>query len=420
MVTRPSSSTRSVRPFVALAAVLALAASPACRNMPLTAPSGTAITLVATTNVLPVNGSTEVTAVLIEGGVTGAGNDSTVTSGVGTPVHNGTVVTFTTTIGRIEPAEAKTTNGRVSVRLIADGRSGKATITAFSGPASKTLEINIGAAAATLMTITASPASLGAAGGSSTITARVSDAQGNGLQGVPVSFATTKGTLSQSVTISNDQGDAATVLTTTEAADVTATSGGAEQPLTATAKVTLAPNLTVGITVPTAAITVGVPATFIVKPPTNIVVKNVSVDMGDGRTVQLGGISSDTTFQHLFAASGVLQVRATITDANNNTNSISVPVAVGPLNVSLALGTVAGIPTSPKVNTPLTFVATPTTGAQIVAYEWDFGDGSTTTTTSASVTHTYGGLGPVLITVKAIPNGGGPAAQATIAITIIP
>jgi len=59
MVTRTSSASRLVRPVVALLLGLSLAATAACRNQPLTAPSGSAITLVAATNVLPVNGSTE-------------------------------------------------------------------------------------------------------------------------------------------------------------------------------------------------------------------------------------------------------------------------------------------------------------------------------------------------------------------------
>jgi hypothetical protein len=93
-----------------------------CERVPLTAPSGTAITLVASSNVLPVNGQIDVTAVLIEGGF-GAGSGTsagTTTAGTGTPVHNGTVVTFTTTLGRLEPAETTTNAGRATTRLVAD------------------------------------------------------------------------------------------------------------------------------------------------------------------------------------------------------------------------------------------------------------------------------------------------------------
>jgi hypothetical protein len=199
----------------------------ACDRMPLTAPSGTAITLVATTNLLPVNGSTDVTAILIEGGLSpGTGTDNpTTTNGVGTPVHNGTLVTFTTSLGRIEPAEARTQNGRATVKLFGDGRSGTATVSAFSGAATQTVEVAIGAAGASRVVLTATPQALGPTGGTAVVTARVEDEQGNGLLGVPVSFSTTAGTLSPTSALTNAEGLATTSLTTTAAATVSATAG---------------------------------------------------------------------------------------------------------------------------------------------------------------------------------------------------
>jgi hypothetical protein len=81
-----------------LAAALILATSAACDKVPLTAPTESTIALFAAGNVVPLNGSLDLVA--------------TVTEPAGTPVHNGTLVTFTTTLGRVEPAEARTTNGR--------------------------------------------------------------------------------------------------------------------------------------------------------------------------------------------------------------------------------------------------------------------------------------------------------------------
>src|SRR5688572_6045342 len=170
-------------PTLTLACVVALGAM-ACDKVPLTAPAGTEITLVASTNVLPINGSTDLVAVLIEA-----------EGGAGTPVHNGTLVNFTTSLGRIEPAEARTVNGRVTVALKADGRSGIATVTAFSGSATQTLEVRIGAAAADRVSVIATPSSVPPNGGIVTIIARVEDENGNALAGVPVSFSTDAGTL---------------------------------------------------------------------------------------------------------------------------------------------------------------------------------------------------------------------------------
>lgn len=130
--------------LVRAAACVAVASlAGACDRVPLTAPSGTAITLIATANSLPADGSMDVIAVLIEGGI-GGGNNPGVEPGVGTTVHDGTVVTFTTTLGRIEPVEARTKDGRVTVRLVGDGRTGTAVVTAISGPAIGSIEIAVG------------------------------------------------------------------------------------------------------------------------------------------------------------------------------------------------------------------------------------------------------------------------------------
>jgi len=136
-----SSSFRSTGRLVAIVSLVTFAAS--CDNMPLTAPSGSAITLLGASNI-PVDGSTEITALVIEGGTGQTGNETTVLPGVGTPVHNGTVVSFRTTLGRIEPSERTTEDGRAVAILIADGRTGTAKVTAFSGPVSKTLDVTIG------------------------------------------------------------------------------------------------------------------------------------------------------------------------------------------------------------------------------------------------------------------------------------
>ena len=69
-----------------------------------------------------------------------------VTTGGGPPVRDDTIVTFVTTLGRFEPAEAKTTDGKVTVRFVGGGRAGAATITAFSGAAVGELEITVTAA----------------------------------------------------------------------------------------------------------------------------------------------------------------------------------------------------------------------------------------------------------------------------------
>src|SRR5262245_13175494 len=109
----------------------------ACQKVPLLAPSGSTITLTASTTALPVNGTAQLIAQVIEPS--------------GTPPHNDTQITFTTTLGRVEPAEALTDiNGRVLVTFKAGTENGTATITAISGGASGTgssVKIAVGTAA---------------------------------------------------------------------------------------------------------------------------------------------------------------------------------------------------------------------------------------------------------------------------------
>ena len=50
-------------------------------------------------------------------------------------VRDGTLVTFSATLGTLDPIDARTSNGRASVSFSAGSASGTATITAFSGAA---------------------------------------------------------------------------------------------------------------------------------------------------------------------------------------------------------------------------------------------------------------------------------------------
>jgi len=222
--------------------VLAGLAFGSCDRAPFTAPSGSAITLVASPGQIPANGASNITAFVIEG-AQGSGTDSEageVVPGAGTPVHNGTEVFFTTTLGKIEPADARTTSGRATARLVGSGLSGTAIVRATSGGATSTIEVDMGAASATRIVVTATPQTLPSSdGGTAVIVARVEDQQGNPVPGVLVSFTTTRGTLNPTSDITNDLGISTTDLSTTETATVTATSGGSATALSGTVIVTV-------------------------------------------------------------------------------------------------------------------------------------------------------------------------------------
>lgn len=213
-------------------AVVAAAACAACNPPPL-APSGAVIFLTAAAASVPSTGSVDIIAVLMDQGGTGAQPDTSAGRAAGTPVQDGTLVSFITNLGRIEPAEARTDNGSVKVRFIGDGRSGTATIVAYSGTVRAEITLKVGTAAVDSLTLSATP--LGVLGGSSTVTARVHDAGGNTLPGLAIQFTTTRGTLSSPSATTNVAGEAVVTLSTTVEATVTATVG------TKTATITITP-----------------------------------------------------------------------------------------------------------------------------------------------------------------------------------
>ena len=381
--------------WLAAIAVTMFSAS-ACDRVPLVAPSGTAITMVTSSSVLAVNGSTDITAFLIQGAQ--SGGQGGVTAGGGVPVHNGTTVLFTTTLGRIEPAEAKTDGGKVVVKLFADGRSGTATVTAISGPAFNSVDVTIGAAGATRVLVSATPQSLPATGGTSTVTAQVQDAGGNALLGVPVSFSTTAGTLSAPTAITDAQGVATTVLTTTAAATVTANAGGgASGALTGNVAITLRPQTTVTLTTPPS-ITASVPATFTVGVGANTIITNATIDFGDGTSTPLGSISANQTVQHLYGSGGSFTVKVTATDSNGDRREISTPVVVAPLVAVLTAN-----PATVTFGGSINFTVATSTGALIDRYEWDFGDGPVIVTPANTMSHIFQRRGTHTVVVRVVP-----------------
>src|SRR5580704_1275979 len=130
----------------------------ACQRVPLLAPSGSTITLIASATALPVNGTTQIIAQVIEAS--------------GTPPQQGTQVTFTTSLGSIQPSSAETdSGGRAVVTFNAGSANGTATISAISGGASvagaSAVKIAVGTAAVGRVNLNASPTLVPASGGAS-------------------------------------------------------------------------------------------------------------------------------------------------------------------------------------------------------------------------------------------------------------
>jgi adhesin/invasin len=346
--------------FVACAGLM----TAACDKLPLLAPQSSTIKLSTASTVVQTNGTTEIRATVLEPS--------------GTPVQNGTTVTFTTNLGTLSPQEARTLNGVATVQFLGNGQSGKAQVTAISGgAASEVLELSVGAAAAGRVVVTANPNQV-AAGSPSIITATVTDASGNPLSGVQVSFSTDNGSLSSAVSNTSSNGQAQAVLVTSRDATVTATVGTGTA-TTATVRVTVGSLPDITIT------------------PSGTPTESIVVDFGDGTNsgVLSGGSQS---VSHTYARQGTYLVEATGTSPSGTSKRATTTIAVadrGILNVTISKNP----DTAVAKNQPVTFTAS-TSGdtGTVRSYSWTFGDGQTFNG-SSQVTHSYSTSGTKTVTV---------------------
>jgi hypothetical protein len=379
-----------------------------CDRVPLLAPTGSVINLFATTNTVSLNSSVDIIATAIENGTdVGSGSGTTTsTAGAGTPVQNGTLISFTTTIGTIQPSEARTRNGQVTVQLVTSSQSGTATVTAYSGGASKTLQLKVGTAAAGRINLTATPQSLGSGGGTSTISAAVSDDGGAPVSGIPVSFSTDQGTLSSPTVTTDASGVASTLLTTTATATVTASAGSATA---ATAKVNVGARITPTIAANPAATTAGTPVTFSITTASTANVRDAVIDFGDGATQDLGSIGPQAQTSHTYTRSGQFTARITVQDATGASEFAVTTVTIGTLPVTLAAS-----PNPVTLGNPTVLTATVPSTTQIVSYTFTFDDNTPPITTAGNSTpHTFTSRGTHIVRVDVVAVGGATGTNTT-------
>ena len=341
----------------------------------LLAPSGSSITLIASATALPVNGSTDIIAQVIEA--------------VGDSPAARHVRLFFDDVG-IDSAEQVETDvsGRAIARFLAGTGSGSATITAISGGASVSatgaLKILVGTAAVGRVIVSANPTLVPALGGVTTISAVIIDINGNPLGAAPVSFSTTAGTLADAVVNSDQSGLAQTTLRTSTAATVTASVGAQAPPSTGggtgggggtttppatgsaagqasgTVTVGIASSPTLVITPPTAPPSSGLPANFtfaVTAAATNgSAIRSVVVNWGDGQTQDLGAITGSSIVSHVYRSSGSYSITATVTDSSGNVVTVTSFVTVLPPALTLGITPPS---TAPSANLPANFTFTP-------------------------------------------------------------
>ena len=400
--------------------VLAMLVAISCDRVPLIAPTNSTVTIDAGSRVVETGGSTSLSAMVIEES--------------GTPVQNGTVVRFTTTLGRLDPVEAQTRNGVATTTFFAGNDSGVAEVRATSGGAggsstttpstgnggttpptttttttnSNVVLISVGSAAVDTVTVRANPSSVSTGtGGTVNVIATVIGTAGRLLSNIPVSFSASRGTLSGTTAITDAQGEARVTLTTNGDTDISVAAGTK----TATTKVTGVPGPAVALTCSVGSATncatasVGQAVVFTAQRAQGSGnVTSAVLDFGDNSSVNLGTLSGPATIPHTYTQPGTYTARLTGTDGNESSSSVQVVL------VTAGTATVSATITTP----PRTVTATATVSAAVTQYVWSWGDmTANTTTTSATAPHTYTAAGTFDITVTATLQGGGTATATT-------
>jgi PKD repeat protein len=405
--------TAKLSAFVVVVASLSVA----CDKVPLLAPSGSVIALSANATTIPSGGTVGLTAF--------------VTESSGTPVQNGTTVRFTSTLGTVSPSEVQTANGLAVATFTASSGSGVAEVHAVSGGATGTgtttggggtgttstcgtncVQITVGSAAVTAVSVRANPATVPASGGTVDIVATATGGGTNGnlpLASIPVSFSTTAGTLSATTALTDANGEARVELTTSRKATVTASVGAQSKTVDVT------PNVAGSVTLATSPAnpTVGQAVLLTVTPATDTS-PTVVVDWGDGNSSSLGIVRSAQTVAHSYRSAGSYAITVVASqDGLSFQTSTAVSIAPPPSV------TISASPNTGTITTNFVFTITPAAANGVKDVTIDFGDGGSqdlgSITSASTVSHKYSAAGTY--TVKATETDG--SGNTTTAITVV-
>ncbi len=392
--------------FITAAVAGAAFVGAGCDKAQLLAPTQSTISVTAASKLLASNGETEISAVVVEQ--------------AGTPVQNGTTVRFTTNLGRVEPVETQTRNGLAMTRFFASNSSGVARITASSGAASggtgntNVVEITVGAAAVNTISVRANPGSIGPTGGTVELIATVVGENGQALPGVVVTFNSDQGSLSSNTAVTGAGGEARVTLTTNQQASVTATAGTKTTTALVVGQrsgpiisISCAPTAGTGNCAAVQASASNNTATVlftITRPTGSSTLRTATIDFGDGTSQALGNLAGGTaTVTHTYAGpSGTTSVPYTATvqatDINGESQSAATTVIITPkptiTPINVTLTATPGTDTAGGQRWEFTATATGggdngTGNATIQSYSWEFGDGSSATTSGNTTAHVY-------------------------------
>lgn len=116
-------------------------------------------------------------------------------------------------------------------------------------------------------------------------------------------------------------------------------------------------------------------------------------DFGDGSTSF--SRSAPTTVAHTYTTAGTYTATLTVVDEHGNisTTSQTLKIKTG------AIAAFTSTPSSPLTGTTVSFDASASLDSlgTISSYQWDFGDGTSLTTTTPTITHSYAARGPYTV-----------------------
>ena len=291
-----------------------------CEKVPLLAPVASTITIVSNRTELPFNGTAQIIATVIEQS--------------GSPAHNGTLVTFTTTLGTLEPREAVTSNGQAVVTLHAGTQSGVATIAAYSGGAQSGAGADGTAGSALLVTIG------GVVEGEIPLNVNLEVDQQPATVGEVVTFTANATSAGNAVTVTRyewDLGDGTTVTTSgnilsnvytspdTYTVKVTAVTPEGVRGSTQITLVVVPLQIQIAITVSPLSAAINQPVSFTATvTPASVVVTQYDWDFGDGSLLPNGG--RVTSHPYSVAGTYIVEVTVTLADSSKETSQAQVTV----------------------------------------------------------------------------------------------
>ena len=247
------------------------------------------------------------------------------------------------------------------------------------------------------------------------------DVSGNRLPGAPVVFSADNGTLASNSSVTDQNGEARTTLTTSRQSVVRANVAGKEGQAT----ITVVNLPTATITVSPAQPLVGVPVTFTVTPgavTNGNPIQNVILDFGDGKpSANLGAITGATAVSHVYDRGDVYTATVTVIDTagQRTTNSTLVAVQRPVVTVSVIPSTTIG-----QVGTAIGFTVSVTNSNNIPiqSVQLNYGDGTpsvTLSSTGGSTQKTYTTSGTFTARATATDQSGNQYVG-TAAVTIAP